>query len=54
MLGGYNFGHSKQKTYMNMCPIRNDFRDSVISLYSYKIVDKEEILRVAPITGIYC
>jgi hypothetical protein len=29
-LGGHNIGHSKQKLYMNMCPIRNGFRDRAI------------------------
>jgi hypothetical protein len=34
-----------KKVYMYMCPIPNGFRDRAISLYSYKIVDKKEILR---------
>jgi hypothetical protein len=37
-----------------MCPIPNGFRDRAISLYSSKIVDKKEILRIVPNTGIYC
>jgi hypothetical protein len=37
-----------------MCPIPKDFRDRAISLYSSKIVDKEEILRTVSNTGIYC
>jgi predicted transport protein len=37
-----------------MCSIPNDFRDRAISLYSSKIVDKEEILRSVSNTGIYC
>jgi hypothetical protein len=37
-----------------MCPIPNGFRDRVISLYSSKIVDKKEILRIVSNTGIYC
>jgi len=41
---------------MNMCPIPNVFRDRAISMYSRKIVDKKEILRVRTVsnTGIYC
>jgi hypothetical protein len=27
ILGGHSIGHSKQKLYMNMCPIPNGFRD---------------------------
>jgi hypothetical protein len=34
---------SKQKMYMYMCLIPNGFRDTAISLYSSKIVDKKEI-----------
>jgi hypothetical protein len=30
-----------------MCPIPNGFRDRAISLYSSKIVDKKEILRIS-------
>jgi hypothetical protein len=37
-----------------ICPIPNDFRDRVISLYSSKIVDKKDILLTVPDTGIYC
>jgi hypothetical protein len=37
-----------------MCPIPNGFRDTSISLYSSKIVDKNEILRNVSNTGIYC
>ena len=41
---------------MNVCPIRNGFRDRAILLYNCKIVDKKEILRVRTVsnTGIYC
>jgi predicted transport protein len=39
---------------MDMCPIQNCFRDTAISLYSSKIVDKKEILRTVSNTGIYC
>jgi hypothetical protein len=39
---------------MYMCPILNGFRDRVMSLYSTKIVDKNEILRTVSNTGIYC
>jgi hypothetical protein len=37
-----------------MCPIPNGVRDKTISLYSSKIVDKEEILRTVSNIGIYC
>jgi hypothetical protein len=40
--------------YPYMCPIPNGFRDSFISLYGSKIVDKKEILRTVSNTGIYC
>jgi hypothetical protein len=33
ILGGHSIGHSKQKLYMDMCPIPNGFRDTAISLY---------------------
>jgi hypothetical protein len=39
---------------MYMCPIPKGFRDRAISLCSSKIVDKKEILRTVPNTGIYC
>jgi hypothetical protein len=39
---------------MSMCFILNGFRDTAISLYSSKIVDKKEILPTVSITGIYC
>jgi hypothetical protein len=54
ILRGHNIGHSKQIVFMYMCPIPNGFRDRVISLYSYKIVEKNEILRTVCNTGIYC
>jgi hypothetical protein len=56
ILGGHNISHSKQKkkkVYIYMCPIPNGFRDRAISLYSYKIVDKKDILRTVSNTGIY-
>jgi hypothetical protein len=37
-----------------MCPIPNGFRHRAISLYSFKIVDKKEILRTVANTGVYC
>jgi hypothetical protein len=37
---------------MYMCRIPNGFRDTAISLYSSKIVDKKEILRAISKTGI--
>jgi hypothetical protein len=37
-----------------MCPIPNGFWDRDISLYSSKIIDKKEILRIVSKTGIYC
>jgi hypothetical protein len=43
-----------KKVYMYMCPIPNSFLDRAISLYSSKIVDKEQILGTVPTTGIYC
>jgi hypothetical protein len=39
---------------MYMCLVPNGFRDTAISLYSSKIVDKKEILRTVSNTGIYC
>jgi hypothetical protein len=39
---------------MYMCPIPNSFRDTDISLYGSKIVDKKEIIRTVPNAGIYC
>jgi hypothetical protein len=36
-----------------MCSIPNIFRARAISLYNFKIVDKEEILRTVSNTGIY-
>jgi hypothetical protein len=33
-----------------MCPIPNGFRDRAISLYIFKMVDKEEILRTVSIS----
>jgi hypothetical protein len=50
----HSIGHSKQKMYKYMSPIPNCFQDRAISLYSYKIVDKKEILRTVSNTGIYC
>jgi hypothetical protein len=38
---------------MYMCPIPNSFRERVISLYSSKIVDKEQVLRTVSNAGIY-
>jgi hypothetical protein len=43
-----------KKLCMYVCPIPNGFRDRTISLYSYKTVDKKEILRTVSNTGIYC
>jgi hypothetical protein len=40
--------------YVYMCPVPNRSRDTAISLYSYKIVDKKEILRTVSNAGIYC
>jgi hypothetical protein len=33
------------KVYMYICPISNGFRDTAISLYSFKIIDEKDILR---------
>jgi hypothetical protein len=54
ILGGHNIGYSKQKLFIYMCPIPNGFRDTAISLYSSRTVDKKERLRTVPNTGIYC
>jgi hypothetical protein len=40
--------------YMYRCPIPNGFWDRAISLYSFKIVDKKDILCTVSNTGIYC
>jgi hypothetical protein len=45
---------SKKKVYIYMCPFPNGFRDRDISLYSSKIVDQKETLRIVSNTGIYC
>jgi hypothetical protein len=37
-----------------MCPLLNGFRDTDISLYRSKFVDKKEILHTVSNTGIYC
>jgi hypothetical protein len=37
-----------------MCPIPNGFRDTAISLYSFKFFDKKEILSTVSNAGIYC
>jgi hypothetical protein len=42
-LGGHSIGYSKQKMYMYMCSILNRFRDTDISLYRSKDVDKKEM-----------
>jgi NurA-like 5'-3' nuclease len=39
--------------YMYTCLIPNRFRDKDISLYSSKIVDKKEIVRIVSNTGVY-
>jgi hypothetical protein len=54
IFGGHIIGHSKQKVCMCTCPIPNGFRNIAISLYDSKSVDKQEILRTASNTGIYC
>jgi hypothetical protein len=51
---GYSTGHSKQKKHVCTRPIPYGFRDELLSLYSSKIVDKEEILHIVSNTGIYC
>jgi hypothetical protein len=43
-----------KKVYMYMCPIPNRVRGGAVSLYSYRIVRKKEILRSVSNTGIYC
>jgi hypothetical protein len=52
ILGDHSIGHSKNKVYMNMCPIPNGFRDRAILMYSCKIIDTNEILRT--VSNIYC
>jgi hypothetical protein len=37
-----------------MCPIPSGFRDTAISLYSSKIVDKKEMFRAVSNASIYC
>jgi hypothetical protein len=39
---------------MYMCPILNGFRDTAVSLYSSKIVDKKDIFHSVSNTGICC
>jgi hypothetical protein len=43
-----------KKVYMYMCPIPNGFRGIAILLYSYRIVDKKDILCTVSNTNIYC
>jgi hypothetical protein len=46
ILGGHSIGHSKQKdVYIYIYRIQNGFRDTTISLYSSKFVERKEILR---------
>jgi hypothetical protein len=40
--------------YMYICRIPNGFRDTAISLYTSKTVDKKEILRTVSNISIYC
>jgi hypothetical protein len=47
-------GILSKRVHMYMCPIPNGFRDTDISLYSFKIVDKLDILHTLSNTGIYC
>jgi hypothetical protein len=42
-----------KEVYMYMCPIPNGLLDKTISLYSYKIIYKKEILRIVSNTSIY-
>jgi hypothetical protein len=50
----HSIGHAKQKLYMYKCPIPNSSQDRATSLYSFKIVDKKEILCTVSNTHIYC
>jgi hypothetical protein len=43
-----------KKVYVYMCPIPKGFRDRAISLYSFKLFDKKDILRTVSNTSIYC
>jgi hypothetical protein len=43
-----------KKLYMYMCPVPNGFRNRPILLYSFKIVDKKEILRTVSNTDVHC
>ena len=38
ILGGYSIGHSKQKLYMNMCPIPKGFRNRTIWMRTAKLL----------------
>jgi hypothetical protein len=40
--------------HVYVCLISIGFRDTAISLYSSKIVDKKEIKRAVSNTGVYC
>jgi hypothetical protein len=55
-MGGHIISHSKQKiVYVNLSYSKG-FQKRAISLHSYKIIDKEEIIRIYTVsnTGIYC
>jgi hypothetical protein len=48
------WGHYMQESMYAHVSYSNGFRDTAISLYSSKIVDKKEILNVLSNAGIYC
>jgi hypothetical protein len=51
ILGGHSMGHYVTSCVC-MCPILNSFQYRAVSLYSCKVVDKEEILRTVSDTDI--
>jgi hypothetical protein len=54
ILGGHSIGHSKQKIVYVHVSYSEPFRGRSFTLYSFKIVDKKEILRTVSNKGIYC
>jgi hypothetical protein len=51
---GHSIGHSKQKESVYARVLFRKVSETSISLYSSRIVDKEEILRIVSNNGIYC
>jgi hypothetical protein len=46
ILGGHSIGYSKQKLYMYMCPIPNDFQDRAIDIIA-RIKEPQDAVRRA-------